>query len=855
MGFNQLTCPRCGGDLTKNGENYTCINCGKSFERERVASVSDELRAVLNEQKQEAVANLRRQLWAEMHEKYINSKNVVALALDIKKYLPEDYFANFADVANSGNVQKVNEFLNSTSPEQMSDYADAVLDFMLKSPREGNLTSISLFIERAFKGDTQNYDKYATLFQAEAEKVKKGIYEPTLPRDVFLAYSSADIAKVIELCDYLESQNLSCFMALRNLRHGRGAADNYEKALRIAMDNCKTVVFVSSRNSRSLECDALRKELPYIRQRDVANAPPEYANNYTQIPVEYLKPRVEYLIGDYCGDIAEIMVKEFFHGLEWCKNEQDVAARLVKYLTEDMGANARQRADRERKEAEERLAEQRRLLEEQQRSVAELEKKISSATTLNSPASASTQSLLTRASQELQMDNQEKAKEYYGRVLDIKPDCAEAWYGLFLIDFECTSDEELLAKIKKVSFGGRTLFDIEDSKNLANVKKYADSALSERVQAVVDAKNARIETLLNEINGLYNYNLNDCKNFYTEISNRYPDRAEAWFGLFLIDYGCTNVTTLKSRISRATYNDNFLFTLTKNKNYVKAKKLAKTNISVHTNDLATSVDERIDELIDGDFKAGFEVKNAETVKTFYGKILKDNPKCGRAWFNLFLLDCGYNDYDELITAVEEATYELHCAWIANMLDNENLKKAREFAEGYVLPDNINELTQALKDKAKELKSLCENNLKAKQNELKSKIAARDKIKVAYYKTNPDHLDGDEKYIFLGVGGVLGIIVAIVFTISGSSLTSLEIGLWITLIFIGAGLGFALYGLYLITVKPVWAIVYRKNENKKTLRDNLSKTVSKLEKEVETISANLEKLAEIANITVKESEEV
>ncbi len=367
MNFTELTCSRCGGDLTIQGNIYICSSCGKAFEKERI-SVADELRKVLDEQKQEMIANSRRQLWTEMHEKYINSAKITELAREIKKYLPEDYFANFCETANNGTDKQINDFLNNTSNEELADYADIVLDFMLKSAKVGNLSSISLFIERAYKGDTVNYDKYITEFEKIAENVKKGIYELIIPRDVFLAYSSADINTVIDLCDYLENQGISCFMALRNLRHGRGAVDNYDNALKTAIDNCKTVVFVSSTHSRSLTCDALTKELPYIRQKDLNRSPVEFANSYDKLPQEYMMPRVEYLIEEYCGDIAENITKEFFHSLEWCKNKKDVAARITKYLTSEVAETSRQRAERERLEAEQRSRElQQKLIEEQKK--------------------------------------------------------------------------------------------------------------------------------------------------------------------------------------------------------------------------------------------------------------------------------------------------------------------------------------------------------------------------------------------------------------------------------------------------------------------------------------------------------
>ncbi len=540
MGFIELTCPRCGGKLQPNEKYYNCACCGKVFEKTYTLSVADELKKVLNEHKQEIVSNLRRQLWTEMNAQYVNSKKIVELARGIKKYLPEDYFANFCEIANVGNVQQVNDFLNNTTKAQMDDYADIVISFMLISAQVANLTSISLFIERAYKCDTVNYDRYVTAYERVAEQVKNGIYELNITRDVFLAYSSADINKVIDLCDYLEKQNISCFLALRNLRHGRGAVDNYDKALQTAMNNCKTVVFVSSKNSRNLSCDALTKELPYIKQKDLNHAPIEYANAYDKLPQEYMMPRVEYLIEGYRGDVGEHITKEFFHGLEWCKNKEAVAKRIIKYLTENRGETARLKAERERRFTDERFA--------------ELEKKISSATTFNAPASASAQSLLTRASQELQVDNQNKAKEYYGRVLDIKPDCAEAWYGLFLIDFVCTSDEELLAKINKSRYVDTLLFNIRCNRNFMQAKKFADDKLLSRIIAIEQATNNRIYILVSNI-PIEKIAAETVHKFCKGVLTEQPDNYEAQYLLFLAKLGYTNEDSLINNLTNTESAD------------------------------------------------------------------------------------------------------------------------------------------------------------------------------------------------------------------------------------------------------------------------------------------------------------
>ncbi len=332
MKLEQLKCPICGGELSGHNGIYTCRYCGHTFKD----TVETSIRNILDEHAQKTVSSLRRQLWDAMHEMNVHSSKIVGIAREIKKHLPDDYFATFCDIANSGSDIQLSEFLKSGTKEQIESYADVMLDFMLKSATERNLTAISRFIENAFKDDAEKHDKYATAFDEIANEVKNGVFELTLTRDVFLAYSSKDEDKVQELCDYLESNGISCFLAWRNLRHGRDAVDNYQQALQTAIDNCKCVVFVSSKNSRSLSCDALKRELPYIKQCDLAGAEAKYKHSYDTLPQENMMPRVEYLIDNYVKDegaqTAQALVKEFFHDLEWCKSKEAVARRVAGYI-------------------------------------------------------------------------------------------------------------------------------------------------------------------------------------------------------------------------------------------------------------------------------------------------------------------------------------------------------------------------------------------------------------------------------------------------------------------------------------------------------------------------------------------
>ncbi len=320
MKLSSLICPSCGGDKLEARENGAfCPHCGGVF----AAGFLDEQEALLKAlgaAKEEGLAHARRMLYDAVRAENVSSERVTAAAREVKKYAPDDFLANFYEAACDSDVRTVNRFLDGVDAEKQGrSFLTDVCKFMLASLEKRNLVSFKAFLERAHLAgvfDGGEYTAYFTRTEKEAEKLDSGVYDADLPRDVFLAYSSKDMAEVNALADYLEEEGFSCFVALRNLRHGKGAAENYQRLLETAMRNCKSVVFVSTENSRDLDCDALDKEIPYFREHR--------ADIY----------RVEYRPESDSGKTtrgAKILLEAFFEDLEYARTPEDVLDRLINH--------------------------------------------------------------------------------------------------------------------------------------------------------------------------------------------------------------------------------------------------------------------------------------------------------------------------------------------------------------------------------------------------------------------------------------------------------------------------------------------------------------------------------------------
>ncbi len=327
--MQELRCKKCGLTLEQRGDKYVCLGCGAEYQAEDARRIAEEMARLLDEQKQERVANLRQQLWKEFNEDYIDDDKLIALAREIRSYLPEDFFATFCELACGRDYAKLNAFLVDLNVKEHADDLEDIVKFMFKILRPRYLLAMNNLLERGAQVlGNDFYNKYYPILARESQKLEEEVYNPLLPRDVFVMYSSADMKMVISLVEELEKEGLRCFVAARNIQHGRKS--DYNTILQQAMDSCKVGLFVSTNHSRSHECDALSVEMEYIRREDMERA--QYAGDYAKLPRSSKKPRVEYVAEPYCGRAVEKLTKELFAGFERCTSVKDVIAQVYQLL-------------------------------------------------------------------------------------------------------------------------------------------------------------------------------------------------------------------------------------------------------------------------------------------------------------------------------------------------------------------------------------------------------------------------------------------------------------------------------------------------------------------------------------------
>ncbi len=322
--FTAHICSFCGADLKIHSDGvYKCTNCGKLYSESRLPfkRAFEAFEEALAEENAEKLARLVRRRYEIVSEKYVSNEELKSICEDIlSHYDDDDFYSKFYRCAYTGDKKAMPKFLSRLDVALHMDDADEIIRFILPVLKEEWFTSVGNFIEKIKSFDTEIYHEYQTRFDEQKQRVDDGVFEPTLPRDVFIMYSSADMEKVEELVHTLEGEyDLKCFLAARNLRHGAGAKENYKEAINTAIKNCRTVVFVSSKNSRTRKCEAY-DEMVWISEHC-----PEM-------------PRIEWLVEEYDNRGIESKFKQFFAGKEYCTSDEDVAERVAAYIDGEIAA-------------------------------------------------------------------------------------------------------------------------------------------------------------------------------------------------------------------------------------------------------------------------------------------------------------------------------------------------------------------------------------------------------------------------------------------------------------------------------------------------------------------------------------
>ena len=266
----------------------------------------------------------------------------------------------------------------------------------------------------------------------------------------------------------LQDKGYKPFYSERELRNLTGA--DYEARIMYALYTSECMLVVCQ-NEEYLQTPWVKNE--YTRFLKLVNDEEKESDSITFVfngdPIEKLPGRA--------GKIQ---------GINFALRQAD--GKIIEFVDAHTPESRRRREAEQRRKSEQeqvilkQIEEQKRVAEEQQKAQRELEERLSQLQTTNvsapAGATATVKSLLQRAQQELDTGDRAKAKDYYVRVLDIEPDCSEAWWGLFLLDMNVTSEGTIIKNITPQSPK-----EIQANRNYRNAVNYAKGEMANRIDA------------------------------------------------------------------------------------------------------------------------------------------------------------------------------------------------------------------------------------------------------------------------------------------------------------------------------------------------------------------------------------
>ena len=542
--MEQVRCTNCGSTAiipSDSEEFFKCEACGSTFSVARASAFSK----VTLDHTQDIHAwreYLAKQLRLQQDSNKARDYGGVKLfAQKILSVLPDDFCAKYYLALAErfmGNDVAFVEFLKDESFDGITpDERKEVTASLIATAEPKYVDPIKAFIVRAYPQTHSSFDEM--LDRNVKAYIQKLRYTKVTDRDVFICHRTAepdqDIADAI--CTRLEERGLRCWIAPRNILAG---SQNYERDILKGVENSRLFLLVSS--FKSIYSEDCEMEL--------------------KAAVLAGKALYSYRIDDTPYDGA---FDRALSAVQWLDASDDPYAHLEQLVIDIKGILARD--EREKAELEEKrlavrekervLAEERRTREQER--LDRLERIVGGGVAASAPV-ASYAAKLRRAEIEVQSQNFDRARNLLDEVLDMDPECAQAWWLMMLCEYRKPDDNALIAS--EIDFTAHRYYK--------NVVRFSDDepTFAARLESVTQAFQSfsvkAVSAELDEAQRLFDAEdydgmtavLRRCSDSFADensiIYTRFPDIASRYFWLKLWSkYGQSHLVCVED-ITRET---------------------------------------------------------------------------------------------------------------------------------------------------------------------------------------------------------------------------------------------------------------------------------------------------------------
>ncbi len=234
-----VRCTTCGYQLDVDDKTTkgVCDACGNSFVMKQAIEFS-----LVDKYEARQIKRYRMNLNRNVQTNAFDS--IDYYAKEVLKLVPNDFVATYYEayaLQKLGNPTPISTFYQNHNFDTTDEQVDEVTTHILKNSEPTDRKLIESFFS-AYASSL--IPEYVDTFEQQVEK--ENFYAP-VPRDVFICYRSTDEKDALEVLETLEKDGNTCWISSRNLRPND--SDNYWDNIKQAIENCKAVVVISSRDA------------------------------------------------------------------------------------------------------------------------------------------------------------------------------------------------------------------------------------------------------------------------------------------------------------------------------------------------------------------------------------------------------------------------------------------------------------------------------------------------------------------------------------------------------------------------------------------------------------------------------
>ena len=147
----QNLCPTCGAELQKVEETkYACESCGNVYSVEKIEKYAEKLKGLFDEAKLELISRAKQNLYSAVKEEYISKNEVTKWCDEVKKYIPDDFQANFYYALSNESKREVARMIREIDVNENFACLEVLIKVVIKSLEKSYVAPTKDLVERLY---------------------------------------------------------------------------------------------------------------------------------------------------------------------------------------------------------------------------------------------------------------------------------------------------------------------------------------------------------------------------------------------------------------------------------------------------------------------------------------------------------------------------------------------------------------------------------------------------------------------------------------------------------------------------------------------------------------------------------